>query len=338
MRATWNALSGWSRRWGTAETVENLVIGGTLTAVTAAIAIREVRGPNSRVPGRMAGGGGVHVITRPGGGPTVLFENGLGYPATMWSWVQRGLPAQTASIAYDRPGIGWSPAQRRSTALAYPESLRATARSVAAYAPFILVGHSVGGLLTRIFARHFPELVGGMVFVDSAHPAQYVRSPGQAAALEQLRNDLDQMIVRGRLGMPPSWNSTMPLFQLPPDVAQITSKVTFQPRNLRAARRELDVAEREWSAHADELTALGRPVAVISAQQSLAKDPVMDELHQELADLSPVNRRVVVPGADHLTVLTHQPFAAHVTDAITWIINELSPATAKPAAQQGGQK
>jgi pimeloyl-ACP methyl ester carboxylesterase len=268
----------------------------------------------------------------------VLFENGLGYPATMWSWVQRGLPAKTASIAYDRPGIGWSPAQRRLAGLAYPEILRKTARSVAAYGPFILVGHSVGGLLTRIFARHFPDLIGGMVFVDSAHPEQYVRSPAQAVALEQLRNDLDQMIMRGRLHMPPSWKSTRPLYQLPLDVGQITSQLTFQPRNLRAARRELDLGEREWAAHAAELTALERPVAVVSAQQSLTKDPVMDELHQELADLSPVNRRVVVRDADHLTLLTHEPYAAHVTDAITWIIDQWSPATAQPAAQQGGQQ
>ncbi|MER6563278.1 alpha/beta hydrolase [Streptomyces sp. NPDC001027] len=333
MQVSWSRLPEWSRQWGTAECVENLLIGGTLAVVTAKIAIRELRGPTTRVPGRMAGSG-LHVITRVGGGPTVVFENGLGYPATTWAWIQRKLPTGFASIAYDRPGTGWSPPQRRSDGVAHPERLRATIRSVAAYAPFILVGHSVGGLLIRAFAHRFPDLVGGMVFVDSAHPAQYVRSPAQAAALERLRDDVDQMIVRGRLGMRPSWNNVAPLHRLPEDVGPMTSAMAFRPSNLRGARSELDLGEREWTARATELTTLGtRPVAVVSAQQSLISDPVMNQLHQELADLSQVSKRLVVRGADHRTLLTHEPFADQVTDAIAWVIDRLSPATTQPALQ-----
>jgi pimeloyl-ACP methyl ester carboxylesterase len=336
MRPALDRLPEWSRRWGTAETIENLVIGGTLTAVGAKIAIRELRGPGSGMPGRVVGSG-LHVVSRGGrGSPTVVFENGLGYPATTWSWIQRGLPAGIASLAYDRAGSGWSPPQNRFTGVSYTQNLFATMRSVAASAPFILVGHSVGGLLTRIFAQRYPDLVGGMVFVDSAHPAQYERSPGQIAALERLCNDLDQMIARGRVGMRPSQVS--PLRGLPEDVGPATSAMAIRLRNLRVARRELDLCVREWTAQAAELIMVDpKPVAVVSAQHSIATDPVMDQLHQELTDLSQVSKRVVVPGSDHRTLLTHEPFAAQVTEAITWVIDQMAPATTEPAQQGGSQ-
>jgi pimeloyl-ACP methyl ester carboxylesterase len=335
--AALDRLPALARRLATTESIENLVIGGVLAATAAAIMIREVRGPRSRMPGWMTHGGEVHVITRAGSQPTVVFENGLGFPARMWSWVQRGLPPGIASIAHDRPGSGWSPPQRRLGAMAYPESLRATTRSMAAYAPFILVGHSAGGLLIRSFARHFPDLVGGLVFVDSAHPEQYVRSPAQAAALDRLRNDLDQMIVRRRRGVNPRLSSTMPLDMLPADMRFETQDVMFRPRALWAARHELDLCQREWTVEAAELTTFaGRPVAVVSAQQSIERDPVIGEFHEELTQLSERHQRVVVPGADHRTLLTHAPYAAHVTEAIAWVIRQLSPAGTSQT-QQGGR-
>jgi len=325
MRSTWAHLSTLSRRLGNTESVENLVIGGTVAAAAAAVVLRGLRGRGPQVPGRMVRANEVHVITHAGNRPTVVFENGLGNPATMWSWIQRGLPAGIASIAYDRPGTGWSPAQGRLSALSYPENLRATMRAVAAYAPLILVGHSSGGLLIRIFARHFPELVGGLVFVDSAHPEQYSRSAAQAAALEQLHNDLDQMIVRAGLGMQPHLNTTRMVNLLPHDVGPATREVMFRAQTLRAARQELRACAGEWTAQAAELTTLGSlPVAVVSAQQSIVKDPVIGRLHDELTELSSVHRRVVVPEADHQSLLTYQPYAAQVTGAITWAIDTLA--------------
>jgi alpha/beta hydrolase fold len=87
-----------------------------------------------------------------GGAPVVVFENGLG--ASMHSW-EKVFPV-----------IG-----KDATVFAYNE-LRAFLRSQGLMPPYVLVGHSLGGLYMQLFARKYPDEVRGLVLVDSTHPTQ----------------------------------------------------------------------------------------------------------------------------------------------------------------------
>lgn len=104
--------------------------------------------------------------------PTIVCEHGAFGCAADWAEVQRRLAAKgLKSLAYDRAGLGLSdpgPPPRNGPALAYDlERLLAAAGEPG---PYILVGHSMGGLMVRIFACRHPEKVLGVVLVDAATP------------------------------------------------------------------------------------------------------------------------------------------------------------------------
>lgn len=108
------------------------------------------------------------------GGPTVVLETGLGAEAAEWAPVQRQLQAGTTVCSYDRLGRGASdkPATPR-TAADMADELRRLLEEADLPAPFLVVGHSFGGLLARVFARRYPADVCGIVLVDSMHENQF---------------------------------------------------------------------------------------------------------------------------------------------------------------------
>jgi pimeloyl-ACP methyl ester carboxylesterase len=107
--------------------------------------------------------------------PVVVFENGLG--ATMGkSWLQvfSEIGKDTTVFAYNRPGYGESsPVSTPRDAAHIVEELRALLRIEGLQPPYVLVGHSVGGLYMQLFARHHPDEILGLVLVDSTHPTQF---------------------------------------------------------------------------------------------------------------------------------------------------------------------
>ncbi|HZT72827.1 MAG TPA: alpha/beta hydrolase [Terriglobales bacterium] len=129
-----------------------------------------------RLP-RAQGGHALHaVVTPPPGGraPWVVFEAALGASALSWVLVQRQVAAFAPTVAYDRAGMGWSePGPMPRTGARVIADLRALLRELSVPPPYILAGHSYGGLLARAFAAEFPEEIAGLVLVDAAAPEQW---------------------------------------------------------------------------------------------------------------------------------------------------------------------
>lgn len=106
-------------------------------------------------------------------GPVVVFESGLGADLTAWDQVFSAVAGFTTAFAYSRPGYGGS--ERTTTprtGRVVVEELRATLRARGLEPPYVLVGHSLGGLYLQLFARLYPDEVAGLVLVDSSHPSQ----------------------------------------------------------------------------------------------------------------------------------------------------------------------
>jgi pimeloyl-ACP methyl ester carboxylesterase len=95
----------------------------------------------------------------------VVFESGAGSEQSVWMKVLPGLTPCLTTVTYDRPGIGDSPprADRMAPLLAADDArlLRAELQLRGLKEPFILVGHSIGGLYVQAFARMYPGLVAG---------------------------------------------------------------------------------------------------------------------------------------------------------------------------------
>jgi pimeloyl-ACP methyl ester carboxylesterase len=106
------------------------------------------------------------------GSPTVVLEAGSGDSSDVWADVVDGLEGTTRVFGYDRANLGQS-----DKGIQAPRTIQDMARDLHALlvgshvgGPYILVGHSMGGLVVRAFADRYPEEVAGMVLVDAAHP------------------------------------------------------------------------------------------------------------------------------------------------------------------------
>lgn len=113
-----------------------------------------------------------YVVSRQGP-PVVVFENGLGGTLDWWSKVWPELAQDTSALAYNRAGYGKSTATteaRDGTHIV--EELRTLLKARNLTPPYILVGHSLGGLYMQLFARKYPKEVVALVLVDSTHPDQ----------------------------------------------------------------------------------------------------------------------------------------------------------------------
>jgi pimeloyl-ACP methyl ester carboxylesterase len=126
--------------------------------------------PVPAAPGRLIDLGGfkVHIYCVGNGAPPVIFLHGLGDYSFDWALVQPEIAAHTETCAYDRPGQAWSepgPASRGVCTSAHELHLLLQRSKIKG--PYILVGHSWGGLIARMFAHEYPNEVAGMVLVDS---------------------------------------------------------------------------------------------------------------------------------------------------------------------------
>ena len=127
-------------------------------------------------PGRLISLGThrLHLLESGVGGPTILLEAGLMSTVLSWSELQRTLAASFRVVSYDRAGLGWSdlgPMPR--TADRIVEELHTLLERAEIPPPYVLVGHSFGGLTMPLFAARFPKEVSGMVLVDPVAPAEW---------------------------------------------------------------------------------------------------------------------------------------------------------------------
>ncbi len=145
-------------------------------------------------PGRLVdiGGRRLHIVCE-GHGPSVILESGFGGWYIDWSEVQPEIAKFARVCSYDRAGMGYSdrgPASATSrTGIA--KDLHVLLREAGVPGPYVLVGHSLGGIYVRQFSRLYPKDVAGMVFVDSTHE-EIARSVSKKELHQQL-SQLNQL-------------------------------------------------------------------------------------------------------------------------------------------------
>lgn len=113
-----------------------------------------------------------YALTGNGNG-AVVFENGLGGTIDWWAKVFPEISKNTTAFAYNRPGYGHSdPVATPRDGMHIVDELRSLLRNKNLNPPYVLVGHSLGGLYMQWFARRYPDEVRALILVDSTHPAQ----------------------------------------------------------------------------------------------------------------------------------------------------------------------
>ena len=113
-------------------------------------------------------------LVKGSGSPTVIFESGLGTPLNNWDRIQSSVSTKYKTIAYDRLGVGGSPAtkERRTIEnLVSDLDLMITQNEV--NGPVVLVGHSLGGHIVRKYQQQYPSKVAGLFLIDPTNEYLY---------------------------------------------------------------------------------------------------------------------------------------------------------------------
>ena len=144
------------------------------TAAAIACLLEGVMGTRAVHAQELVDVGGRHLeIVRSGHGrPTVVFESGI-TDLRIWSGIQPRVAAFAATVSYSHSGIGRSqPSQGSRAPDRVVQELHDLLGRAGARPPYVLVGHSMGGLYARLFAIRYPSEVSGLVLVDGAHERQ----------------------------------------------------------------------------------------------------------------------------------------------------------------------
>ena len=162
-----------------------MVVGAVLVGLAIAVAIDVARsgGPGAwlrrhHVPGPYLATGqrftvdgrAMYLDCRGEGSPTVVLEAGSGADSSTWVAVHDELATMTRTCAYDRAGRGRSDGRGRHTLADAAADLRTLLATAGEHAPFVVVGHSLGGAFGRVFAAAHRGEVAGLVLVDAFNP------------------------------------------------------------------------------------------------------------------------------------------------------------------------
>src|SRR5688572_2762004 len=138
-------------------------------------------------PGRLieVNGHRLHLNCMGEGSPIVVYEAGASGSSLDWEKVQPAVAAATRSCSYDRAGYGWSEPSTapKATSRDIARELHELLREAGEEAPYLLVGHSLGGFHVQMFAQLYPDEVVGAVLVDSSHEDQFDWYQTYAAAV-----------------------------------------------------------------------------------------------------------------------------------------------------------
>ncbi|WP_158218872.1 alpha/beta fold hydrolase [Roseateles aquatilis] len=144
--------------------------------------------------------GGPIVYTQVGrGDPTIVLQSGLGDGRDPWAAVLQELRPHHSVFAYDRPGYGDStatpPTPRSPCGIA--TELHELLKSAGIKPPYVLVGHSIGGLYQYAYSRLYPDEVAGLVLVDATHPMHLRRMQVEVPLMANMLDSMSRRVFRG---------------------------------------------------------------------------------------------------------------------------------------------
>lgn len=268
-------------------------------------------------PGELVvvGGRQVHLLCRGQGSPAVILESGIPGTSLGWTSVMEDIALFTRVCAYDRAGYGWSEAGPEPRTISnITGELRDLLRTARVDPPYLLAGHSFGGLVVQLYASRFPDQVAGMVLVDSAHPdlarrsGHLERMGGVALRLKLMAPlGIARLIIDPPAGSPES---------RPSSVRKMEKELLATTRSFRAMASEMKGLPESLNQAAEGRPRLGRkPLVVLTeGRRRMAFWHAMQEQFTKLSDSSEWQ---VVDGAGHFI---HQDQPDIVVDAVRRVV------------------
>jgi pimeloyl-ACP methyl ester carboxylesterase len=281
-------------------------------------------------PGQLidVGGHRLHLYCTGSGSPTVVLEPGGGASSSDVGWITPAVARDTRVCVYDRAGRGWSDATDRPQDGAHiAADLHTLLERAHVPGPYVLAGHSFGGLYVQSFAAQFPDQVAGMVLLDSTAP-----KPGPAQ-----RTNTDPYNVIGRVAALAAASAHLGAGRLLNPI----SYTTLPPRSRDEARAKSSTASALASSveeyavantsmqQASALTNLnGKPLIVLTADEGINDDQWQSKQdHMARLSTNSLHRHA---NATHDSLISDEADAAAASQAIHDVVAAVR--TSRPLA------
>jgi pimeloyl-ACP methyl ester carboxylesterase len=300
-------------------------------------------------PGRLiqVNGHEMHLYCIGEGSPTVILETGVGGIALLWAYIQPAVAEATRVCAYDRAGYGWSEVSSsvRTTRQMAAELLDLLTQA-SIEPPYLLAGHSFGGLIVQTFASLYPDDVAGLVLIDAVHPNQFssehcIPDCFPTSAVTLVGTFYDMLPTLARVGLVrllvPGGSLPLPFFAVPADFPERDALIALLSTNTHS-----DTVLAEWdafpqsSAQVNEAGNFGDlPIRLVTALGTYLEQPLPGEdpdettqtwiaLQNDLLQLSTYNTRTVIEEGTHFSLLVNPDHAKFVSEAINDLVTHLT--------------
>ncbi|WP_426503056.1 alpha/beta hydrolase [Dactylosporangium sp. McL0621] len=295
--------------------------------------LREAADANAYpMPGQLidVGGHRLHLSCTGSGSPTVVLEPGGGEMSSNLGWITPAVARDTRVCAYDRAGRGWSePADTPQDATQIATDLHTLLQRGHIPGPYVLAGHSFGGLYVLTFAARYPDDVAGMVLVDSTAPASAAkpaaRPPGDGGSYDATGRVSALVSASTRLGLVRLYGR-FDFGSLPPRSRDEVRARAATASNLRSTIDEYVQASASIEQAASLQDFAGKPLVVLTAGSG--HDTAWSAAQNRLATLSTNCVHRVIAGATHEALVADQTHSAATTQAILDVVSSVR--TARP--------
>jgi pimeloyl-ACP methyl ester carboxylesterase len=282
------------------------------------------------MPGRLidVGGHRLHLSCTGSGTPTVVLEPGGGEMSSILGWITPAVARDTRVCVYDRAGRGWSePADTAQDGAQIVTDLHTLLQRGHVPGPYVLAGHSFGGLYVLSFAARYPDEVAGLVLVDSTAPASAAtpgtHSPG-AGGSDGMSRVSALVSAAARLGLGRLYAQS-DFGSLPPRSRDEVRASVATASTLRSTIDEYVQA----AASIEQAAALGdladKPLIVLTAGSG--HDAAWSAAQNRMARLSTNSVHRIIAGATHEDLITDEEAAAATTQAILDVVSSVRSQT-----------
>jgi pimeloyl-ACP methyl ester carboxylesterase len=263
----------------------------------------------------------LHLECAGSGGPTVILQPGLGGSAATLARVAPAVARDGSVCIYDRAGRGWSdPAQSPPDGAQVAADLHTLLERAHVPGPYVLAGHSFGGLYVMSFAEQYPEQVAGLVLIDSTAPKSTPVTRQDAGSYSVIKHFSALVSTTARVGVG-RLIAQADFADLPAQSRDEARASASTAMEMASFIDEFAVGNRSES-EAGELVDLdGKPLVVLTAD--LGNAAGWTEAQDQLALLSTDSVHRVVTGATHESLMVDPEHAAEVIRAIREVVGSV---------------